>query len=209
MEKPANRKNTMNATNKIKFWSALTKNFIIKNIRRSATLIAVVVLGLVAMSIPKTTNFHDVKRHLTDGSTHYYQLYGGDVLEYSKEQNTFMDNGDVLIKTQEIDDVANVILLFSFALAVFLFISFLIEPLDSYEIDQVIEETICESLKECFYEGEYIYTSYSKLILKSQFQQNANANHLKYDRSIKAFMDREDFYTKSEQRNNKLKRLGI
>lgn len=194
----------MNATNKIKFWSALTKNFIIKNIRRSATMIAVVVLAFVSMSIPKTTNFHDVKRHLTDGSTHYYQLYGGDVLEYSKAQNTFMDNGTMLIKTQEIDDVAKAILFFSFILATLLFISLFLEP---YEIDGIIEETIYEAVKEIFYEGEYIYTSYSKLILKSQFKQDTS--HLKYNRNIKSFMAREDFYTKSEQRNNKLKKLGI
>jgi hypothetical protein len=197
----------MKIENKIKFWSTITKKFIIKNIRRSATMIVVIMLVFVAMSIPRSTKFYDVKRYITDGDIHYYQLYGGDVLEYNNKQKTFIYNGDLLIKTKEIDDAANAILLFSFVLAAFLLISLLVEPVESYEIEEIIEKTIYEAVKEIFYEGEYIYTSYSKLIRKSQFQQDVN--HLKYDQSIKAFMAREDFYTKSEQRNNKLKKLGI
>jgi hypothetical protein len=59
-------------------------------------------------------------------------------------------------------------------------------------------------------EGEYVYTSYSKLLHKSKLKQRFY--DIEYSTNltgIKNFFNRENYYTKSEIRDNKLNKLGI
>jgi hypothetical protein len=150
-----------------------------------------------------------VERYIVEGDTHYYKV-NNQVLEYDREQKLFIDNGDTLIKTKEWYEGQIVLATISLLVIVGGLITYGVEPLDEWDIKKIYTETIKNDLKEHVMEGEYVYTSYSKLLHKSKLKQRFY--DIEYSTNltgIKNFFNRENYYTKSEIRDNKLNKLGI
>ncbi len=199
----------MRTNQKLKFYLSFVSNFIKVDRIRVMIISASLLMLISALLIPKETKFYEVERHLVEGDTHYYKVYN-QVLEYDHEQKLFIDNGDTLIKTKEFYEGQIILSILSFIVILVGFITYGVEPLDEWDIKKIYTETIKNDLKEHVIDGEYIYTSYSKLLHRSKIKQRfydiENVTDLI---GIKNFFNRENYYTKSEIRDNKLNKLGI
>jgi hypothetical protein len=199
----------MRTNQRIKFLLSLVNNFIKVDRTRVIIILAAVLLLITIFFLPKETKFYEVERYIVEGDTHYYKV-NNQVLEYDREQKLFIDNGDTLIKTKEWYEGQIVLATISLLVIVGGLITYGVEPLDEWEIKKIYTETIKNDLKEHVMEGEYVYTSYSKLLHKSKLKQRFY--DIEYSTNltgIKNFFNRENYYTKSEIRDNKLNKLGI
>jgi len=199
----------MRTNQRIRFLISIVSNFIKVDRTRFIIMLASTLLITTTLLLPKETKFYEVERHLVEGNTHYYEVYN-QVLEYDHEQKLFIDNGDNLIKTKEWHDAQIALAVIFSVIIISVFFSYVIEPLDEWDIKKIYTETIKKDLKEHVIDGEYIYTAYSKLLHKSnrkqKFHDIENATDLI---GIKNFFNRENYYTKSEIRDKKLNKLGI
>jgi hypothetical protein len=199
----------MRTNQRIKFLLSLVNNFIKVDRTRVIIILAAVLLLITIFFLPKETKFYEVERYIVEGDTHYYKV-NNQVLEYDREQKLFIDNGDTLIKTKEWYEGQIVLATISLLVIVGGLITYGVEPLDEWDIKKIYTETIKNDLKEHVMEGEYVYTSYSKLLHKSKLKQRFY--DIEYSTNltgIKNFFNRENYYTKSEIRDNKLNKLGI
>jgi hypothetical protein len=200
----------MERKNKINFWTTFIKNLIIINPGRFAMLIAFLLcLGSLTL-IPDMTVFDEVHRYFVDGDTHYYQMYGGEVLEFKSEQKIFVNNGDSFLKVKTIHPGSIISITLSLVGLIFLIASCFIEDL---EIQKVTKRTIIDDLKEheigSLSQYRYYYTSYNKLVYKSATQYEFDDIPSSRLKDLKSFLKLENFYTKAELREIKLKKLGI
>jgi hypothetical protein len=199
----------MRTNQRIKFLLSLVNNFIkVDRTRFIIMLVSTSILTTISF-LPKETKFYEVERHIVEGNTHYYKVYN-QVLEYDHEQKLFIDNGDTLIKTKEFYEGQIVLAIVSLLVIIGGFVTYGIEPLDEWDIKKIYTETIKKDLKEHVIDGEYIYTSYSKLLHRSKHKKSFyDIEHSTDLIGIKNFFTRENYYTKSEIRDNKLNKLGI
>jgi hypothetical protein len=200
----------MERKNKINFWLTFIKNLIIINPGRFAMLIAFLLcLGSLTL-IPDMTEFGEVHRYFVDGDTHYYQMYGGEVLEFKSEQKIFVQNGDSFLKVKTIHPVSIISITLAVVNLIFLIASCFIEDL---EIKNVTQRTIMDGLKEheigSLSQYRYYYTSYNKLVYKSNTQYDFDDIPIYKFKELKKFLNLENFYTKAELREVKLRKLGI
>ena len=200
----------MERKNKINFWITFIKNFIIINPGKFALLIAFLLcLGSLTL-IPDMTKFDEIHRYFVDGDTHYYQMYGGEVLEFKSEQKIFVNNGDSFLKVKTIHPGSIVSITLSIVALIFLIASCFIEDLD---IQEVTLKTITDGLKEheigSLSQYRYYYTSYNKLVYKATNQYDFEDVPVYKFKELKKFLKLENFYTKAELRESKLKKLGI
>jgi hypothetical protein len=199
----------MRTNQRIKFLLSLVNNFIKVDRTRVIIILAAVLLLITIFFLPKETKFYEVERYIVEGDTHYYKV-NNQVLEYDREQKLFIDNGDTLIKTKEWYGGQIVLATISLLVIVGGLITYGVEPLDEWDIKKIYTETIKNDLKEHVMEGEYVYTSYSKLLHRSKLKQRFyDIEHTTNLTGIKNFFNRENYYTKSEIRDNKLNKLGI
>jgi hypothetical protein len=200
----------MERKNKINFWLTFIKNLIIINPGRFAMLIAFLLcLGSLTL-IPDMTEFGEVHRYFVDGNTHYYQMYGGEVLEFKSEQKIFVQNGDSFLKVKTIHPVSIISITLAVVNLIFLIAACFIEDL---EIKNVTQRTIMDGLKEheigSLSQYRYYYTSYNKLVYKSNTQYDFDDIPIYKFKKLKKFLNLENFYTKAELREVKLRKLGI
>jgi hypothetical protein len=200
----------MERKNKINFWLTFIKNLIIINPGRFVMLIAFLLcLGSLTL-IPDMTEFGEVHRYFVDGNTHYYQMYGGEVLEFKSEQKIFVQNGDSFLKVKTIHPVSIISITLAVVNLIFLIAACFIEDL---EIKNVTQRTIMDGLKEheigSLSQYRYYYTSYNKLVYKSNTQYDFDDIPIYKFKELKKFLNLENFYTKAELREVKLKKLGI
>ena len=200
----------MERKNKINFWLTFIKNLIIINPGRFAMLIAFLLcLGSLTL-IPDMTEFGEVHRYFVDGNTHYYQMYGGEVLEFKSEQKIFVQNGDSFLKVKTIHPVSIISITLAVVNLIFLIAACFIEDL---EIKNVTQRTIMDGLKEheigSLSQYRYYYTSYNKLVYKSNTQYDFDDIPIYKFKELKKFLNLENFYTKAELREVKLRKLGI
>jgi hypothetical protein len=199
----------MRTNQRIKFLLSLVNNFIKVDRTRVIIILAAVLLLITIFFLPKETKFYEVERYIVEGDTHYYKV-NNQILEYDREQKLFIDNGDTLIKTKEWYEGQIVLATISLLVIVGGLITYGVEPLDEWEIKKIYTETIKKDLKEHVMEGEYVYTSYSKLLkISKQKQAFYDIEYSTNLTGIKNFFNRENYYTKSEIRDNKLNKLGI
>jgi hypothetical protein len=199
----------MRTNQRIKFLLSIVGNFIKVDRTRFTIMLVASLLLITTFFLPKETKFYEVERYIVEGETHYYKVYN-QVLEYDREQKLFIDNGDTLIKTKEWYEGQIVLAIISLLVIVGGFITYGVEPLEEWEIKKIYTETIKKDLKEYFIDGEYIYTSYSKLLkISKQKQAFYDIEYSTNLTGIKNFFNRENYYTKSEIRDNKLNKLGI
>jgi hypothetical protein len=160
--------------------------------------------------IPDMTEFGEVHRYFVDGDTHYYQMYGGEVLEFKSEQKIFVQNGDSFLKVKTIHPVSIISITLAVVNLIFLIASCFIEDL---EIKNVTQRTIVDGLKEheigSLSQYRYYYTSYNKLVYKSATQYDFDDIPIYKFKELKKFLNLENFYTKAELREVKLRKLGI
>lgn len=200
----------MERKNKINFWFTFIKNFIIINPGKFALLIAFLLcLGSLTL-IPDMTEFREIHRYFVDGDTHYYQMWGGEVLEFKSEQKIFVNNGDSFLKVKTIHTGSIISITLSVVALIFLIASCFIEDLD---IEDVTLKTIRDGLKEneigSLSQYRYYYTSYNKLVYKATYQYDFEDVPIYKFKELKKFLKLENFYTKAELRESKLKKLGI
>lgn len=199
----------MRTNQRIRFLISIVSNFIKVDRIRFIIMLTSTLLITTTLLLPKETKFYEVERHLVEGDTHYYTVYN-QVLEYNSEQKLFIDNGDTLIKTKEWYDAQIAIAVIFALIIIAIFVTYGIEPLDEWDLKKIYTETIKNDLKEHVIDGEYIYTSYSKLLHKAKKKHSiyeiGNSTNLI---GIKNFFNRENYYTKSEIRDKKLNKLGI
>lgn len=200
----------MERKNKINFWLTFIKNLIIINPGRFVMLIAFLLcLGSLTL-IPDMTEFGEVHRYFVDGNTHYYQMYGGEVLEFKSEQKIFVQNGDSFLKVKTIHPVSIISITLAVVNLIFLIAACFIEDL---EIKNVTQRTIVDGLKEheigSLSQYRYYYTSYNKLVYKSATQYDFDDIPIYKFKELKKFLNLENFYTKAELREVKLRKLGI
>ena len=200
----------MERKNKINFWITFIKNFIIINPGRFTLLIGVLLcLGSLTL-IPDMTEFGEIHRYFVDGDTHYYQMWGGEVLEFKSEQKVFVNNGDSFLKVKTIHPGSIICTTLSVVGLIFLIAGFFIEDFD---IQKVTLKTITDGLKEneigSLSQYRYYYTSYNKLVYKTTNQYDFEDVPVFKFRELKNFLKLENFYTKAELRESKLKKLGI
>jgi hypothetical protein len=200
----------MERKNKINFWLTFIKNLIIINPGRFVMLIAFLLcLGSLTL-IPDMTEFGEVHRYFVDGNTHYYQMYGGEVLEFKSEQKIFVQNGDSFLKVKTIHPVSIISITLAVVNLIFLIAACFIEDL---EIKNVTQRTIMDGLKEheigSLSQYRYYYTSYNKLVYKSATQYDFDDIPIYKFKELKKFLNLENFYTKAELREVKLRKLGI
>jgi hypothetical protein len=200
----------MERKNKINFWLTFIKNLIIINPGRFVMLIAFLLcLGSLTL-IPDMTEFGEVHRYFVDGNTHYYQMYGGEVLEFKSEQKIFVQNGDSFLKVKTIHPVSIISITLAVVNLIFLIAACFIEDL---EIKNVTQRTIMDGLKEheigSLSQYRYYYTSYNKLVYKSNTQYDFDDIPIYKFKELKKFLNLENFYTKAELREVKLRKLGI
>ena len=82
--------------------------------------------------------------------------------------------------------------------------------IEELELNKVRKKTIINNFTARKIEGQWVYTSYNKLLQKSTYKRDVD--QVMYDIIIKKtddFFNLEDFYTKSEIREVKLNKLGI
>ena len=194
----------MNKKNLINFWLNYYKNLIIINPARFTALLFSIIMILISLCIPENTYFYTVQRHIVDGEKHYYEVEGiSNALEYNSEQTLFKSGGDILIKSTIWNQGS--VILFSISITIFVIFIFSL-CLEELELKNVIKKTIHDNIKVINTEdGRYIYTSYNKLLVKKTYQTKIS---IEMD-SVKDFFSLNNFYTKSEIRDNKLEQLGI
>ena len=76
---------------------------------------------------------------------------------------------------------------------------------ESIDMDDVMRKIIREDIKELYIDGEYIYTAYSKLLVKQSYKRSSDSYYI----TLSDFLNTENYYSKSEIRDNKLNKLGI
>ena len=193
----------------IKFWTTFTKQLIIINPGRFLFLYSSILLLILGFLIPNTTNFYKLERHIVDGNKHYYETTSSyKVLEYDSEQKLFQDNGDTLIKVVEFHELSVILIVLSSLLLIFFIVSLFVEEL---ELDKVRKKTIISNFKERNIDGEWVYTSYDKLLFKSSYQKTDPIDEIptRILKNTDEFFNLENFFTKAEIRDNKLNKLGI
>lgn len=200
----------MERKNKINFWTTFIKNLIIINPGRFVMLITFLLCLSSLTLIPDMTEFDEVHRYFVDGDTHYYQMYGGEVLEFKSEQKIFVNNGDSFLKVKTIHPGSIISITLSLVGLIFLIASCFIEDL---EIKKVTKRTIIDDLKEheigSLSQYRYYYTSYNKLVYKSATQYDFDDIPSSSLKDLNYFLKLENFYTKAELREVKLRKLGI
>ena len=200
----------MERKQKIKFCTTFIKNLIIINPGRFAMLIAFLLcLGSLTL-MPDMTEFGEVHRYFVDGDNHYYQMYGGEVLEFKSEQKIFVNNGDSFLKVSTIHPGSIISITLAVVALIFLIAGCFIEDL---EIQKVTQMTIIDDIKEheigSLSQYRYYYTSYNKLVYKSTTQYDFDDIPIYKFKELKKFLNLENFYTKAELREVKLRKLGI
>jgi hypothetical protein len=191
----------------IKFWTTFTKYLIVINPGRFLMLTASILLLILGLLVPNKTKFYEVERHIVDGDKHYYETTSSyAVLEYDSEQKLFQEDGDTLIKVVEWHELRVISLVLSILLFGIFIASLFLEEL---ELDKVRKKTIKSNFTERNIDGEWIYTSYSKLIFRSTYRKDVDdiPNHIL--KSTDVFFGLENFFTKAEIREGKLNKLGI
>jgi hypothetical protein len=192
----------------IKFWTTFTKQLIIINPGRFLILSASILLLFLGSLVPNKTNFYKLERHIVDGDTHYYETTSSyNVLEYDSEQKLFQDDGDTLIKVVEWHELRVISVVLSIILFGIFIASLFLEEL---ELDKVRKKTIKSNFTERNIDGEWIYTSYNKLIFRSSYRKlDPIEIPTRILKSTDEFFNLENFFTKAEIRDNKLNKLGI
>jgi len=186
--------------NKKKFYLNLTKNLIKLNPLRSLLLLLAFILVYVSTIVPNTIYFLNVNKHIVDGEKHYYGVSQyRDVIVFDEEQTLYDGN---LIKYEKYSEgkIASIVF---YIICFLIFIISLFDIGVDLDIDEALRKTIKSDLTERIIDGEYIYTSYSKLLHRGH--KITNLHYLKF----KEFLKLESFYTKKEIRDNKLKKIGI
>jgi hypothetical protein len=82
--------------------------------------------------------------------------------------------------------------------------------IEELELNKVRKKTIINNFTERHIEGQWVYTSYNKLLKKSTYKRDVE--EVMYGITIRThndFLNLEDFYTKAEIREVKLNKLGI
>lgn len=198
----------MERKNLIKFWANFTKNLIILNPGRFIILLVSVLLLILGLLIPNQTKFYKVERYIVDGDKHYYETSSSyNALEYDTEQKLFQDDDDTLIKVVELHELSVITIVITSILFLMFIASLFIEEL---ELNKVRKKTIINNFTERKIEGQWVYTSYNKLLQKSTYKRDVD--EVMYNIIIKKtddFFNLEDFYTKAEIREVKLNKLGI
>ena len=191
----------------IKFWTTFTKQLITINPGRFLILSASILLLILGSLVPNKTKFYELERHIVDGDKHYYETTSSyTILEYDSEQKLFQDDDDTLIKVVEWNELRVISVVLSSILFGMFIVSLFLEDL---ELDKVTKKTIKSNFTERNIDGEWIYTSYSKLIFRSSYRKDVNdiPNHIL--KSTDVFFGLENFFTKAEIREGKLNKLGI
>ena len=198
----------MERKNLIKFWANFTKNLIILNPGRFIILLVSVLLLILGLLIPNQTKFYKVERYIVDGDKHYYETSSSyNALEYDTEQKLFQDDDDTLIKVVELHELSVITIVITSILFLMFIASLFIEEL---ELNKVRKKTIINNFTERKIEGQWVYTSYNKLLQKSTYKRDVD--EVMYNIIIKKtddFFNLDDFYTKAEIREVKLNKLGI
>ena len=198
----------MERKNLIKFWANFTKNLIILNPGRFIILLVSVLLLILGLLIPNQTKFYKVERYIVDGDKHYYETTSSyTALEYDTEQKLFQDDDDTLIKVVELHELSVITIVITSILFLMFIASLFIEEL---ELSKVRKKTIINNFTERKIEGQWVYTSYNKLLQKSTYKRDVD--EVMYNIIIKKtddFFNLDDFYTKAEIREVKLNKLGI
>ena len=198
----------MERKNLIKFWANFTKNLIILNPGRFIILLVSVLLLILGLLIPNQTKFYKVERYIVDGDKHYYETSSSyNALEYDTEQKLFQDDDDTLIKVVELHELSVITIVITSILFLMFIASLFIEEL---ELNKVRKKTIINNFTERKIEGQWVYTSYNKLLQKSTYKRDVD--EVMYNIIIKKtddFFNLDDFYTKAEMREVKLHKLGI
>jgi len=201
----------MDKRNIIRFWARFTKNLIKENPIKTFFAAIAATIAAIALNIPDQTFFLKVEEHYVAEGKHYYRTYGNrNALEFTREQPTYKDTtgsetGDML-KVTEIDPGTVALLAVSIIISVFIVAMCVFGDEDSgLSIEEVVRETILEDLKWHQPEdGVYIKVAYSRIVGKSPYRNDA----LPY-MSIGEFFRKESYYTKQEERDIKLDKLGI
>ena len=198
----------MERKNLIKFWANFTKNLIIINPGRFMILFISILLLSISTLIPNQTKFYKVDRYIVDGDKHYYETASSyNALEYDTEQKLFQDGNDTLIKVVEWHELRVITIVITSILSLLFIGSLFIEEL---ELNKVRKKTIINNFTERHIEGQWVYTSYNKLLKKSIYKRDVD--EVMYGITIRThndFLNLEDFYTKAEIREGKLNKLGI
>lgn len=198
----------MERKNLIKFWANFTKNLIILNPGRFIILFTSILLLILGLLIPNQTKFYKVERYIVDGDKHYYEISSSyNALEYDTEQKLFQDDDDTLIKVVELHELSVITIVITSILFLMFIASLFIEEL---ELNKVRKKTIINNFTERKIEGQWVYTSYNKLLQKSTYKRDVD--EVMYNIIIKKtddFFNLEEFYTKAEIREVKLNKLGI
>jgi competence protein ComGC len=198
----------MERKNLIKFWANFTKNLIIINPGRFVILFISILLLTISALIPNQTKFYKVDRYIVDGDKHYYETTSSyTALEYDTEQKLFQDGSDTLIKVVEWHEL-RVITIVILSILFLVFIGSLF--IEELELNKVRKKTIINNFTERHIEGQWVYTSYNKLLKKSIYKRDVD--EVMYGITIRThndFLNLEDFYTKAEIREGKLNKLGI
>jgi hypothetical protein len=199
----------MERKNLIKFWANFTKNLIIINPGRFMILFISILLLTISTLIPNQTKFYKVDRYIADGDKHYYETTSSyTALEYDTEQKLFQDGSDTLIKVVEWHEL-RVITIVILSILFLVFIGSLF--IEELELNKVRKKTIINNFIERNIEGQWVYTSYNKLLMKSPYKKR-DIDEVMYGITIRThndFLNLEDFYTKAEIREGKLNKLGI
>ena len=198
----------MERKNLIKFWANFIKNLIIINPGRFMILFISILLLTISALIPNQTKFYKVDRYIVDGDKHYYETASSyNALEYDTEQKLFQDGSDTLIKVVEWHELRVITIVIASILSLVFIGSLFIEEL---ELNKVRKKTIINNFTERHIEGQWVYTSYNKLLKKSIYKRDVE--EVMYGITIRThndFLNLEDFYTKAEIREGKLNKLGI
>jgi hypothetical protein len=201
----------MDKRNIIRFCARFTKNLIKENPIKTFFAAIAATMAAIALNIPDQTFFLKVEEHYVAEGKHYYRTYGNrNALEFTREQPTYKDTtgsetGDML-KVTEIAQGAIALLAVGIIMSVFLIAVCIFGDEDSgLSIEEVVRETILEDLKWHQPEdGVYIKVAYSRIISKSPYRNDA----IPY-MGIGELFRKESYYTKQEQRDIKLDKLGI
>ena len=188
----------------IKFYLTLAKELCKQNPKRTLVSALLIVLAFVAYNIPKSTCFYDVRRHIEQNGTHYYQTYGGRIFEYQNEQKLIQHKGDQLLMLKDMNDFAIFLSILIGIGIVCIVVSLFIE--DS-EMEWALRETIKRNIKEHIVDGEYFYVAYSRIILRKKSQISSYHSHTQI--SLGEFLHLPIFQTKADIRDKKLAKIGL
>lgn len=188
----------------IKFYLMLAKELCKHNPIRTLLTVLLVLLTFAVYKIPNSTYFYDVERHIVDGGTHYYQTSGGSVFEYDTEQKLIEDQGDHLLKREDMSELGITLAIFLGIGIVFVIASFFIEE---SEMEYALRDVIKRNIDEHIIDGEYFYVAYSRIIRRQKYQTDYPYSGSNYN--LREFLELPIFQTKADIRDKKLSKIGI